>query len=338
MPALVDALGATGVKSGVVHGEDCAARANDAKQGANQCLGREALEQRAPQQSTPGDARPGDATTGGQADGCVAKRDRRRDGEERGDAPPPALYLVAKLPAPGTVAQVPPQRGAAKGGTTHVRELIANLIAVGIACGAVGEERFARLEDEGLHLVLRHSDHRADLIVGERPHLREDERRALIVGQVVDIGDQVAEILPAFDLERETVGRALLELEGRALPAGTEDGQAAVTSDGEQPGLQADRFRRGDEIAVGGEKRVLYGVLGFVGAAEHVPAEREDRPVVTVIDRLKGIRVPIPDHRHQAVIRQHPQHPRGRQHCEPCRRHPRHRPCFHGAHYALFRT
>jgi hypothetical protein len=59
--------------------------------------------------------------------------------------------------------------------------------------------------------------------VAERPHLGEHQRRALVVGQVIDVDDQVAEILAALDLDGETVGRLLLELERGTLATRAED-------------------------------------------------------------------------------------------------------------------
>jgi hypothetical protein len=47
---------------------------------------------------------------------------------------------------------------------------------------------------------------------------------------------------------------------------------------------------------------VLQGVLGFLAAAEHVPAEGEQAAVVAVVDDLERRIVPRPHPRHEAVV------------------------------------
>jgi hypothetical protein len=126
-----------------------------------------------------------------------------------------------------------------------------------------------------------------DLLVAERVHLGQHERGALFVGQAPEVDDQVAEILPALDLRDKALGDRLGELADRLLAARAQHRVAAVARDREQPRAQVDRLLGGDEIVISGEEGLLDGVLGLLGAAEHVAAEGQDRPVVAVIDCLE---------------------------------------------------
>ena len=119
--------------------------------------------------------------------------------------------------------------------------------------------------------------------------LGQDERRPLILGQPLEVGQQVAQVLALLDLGREPLDRGLGNVvEGALLLAGAQDGQAAVAGDGVEPRLELHRPVAGEEVAIRGDEGVLDGVLGLLGRPEHVPAEREDPPVVPVIYGLEG--------------------------------------------------
>ena len=125
--------------------------------------------------------------------------------------------------------------------------------------------------------------------MGEVAHLGEHERRTLIVGQPGDVGQQIAQVLALLDTGGEAVGRGLelLDGHGRGL-AGREDRETAVAGDREQPGAQLLRGALGEQGAVGAQEGLLQRVLALVLGAEHVAAEAEQRPVVTVVDDLEG--------------------------------------------------
>ena len=55
--------------------------------------------------------------------------------------------------------------------------------------------------------------------------------------------------------------------------------------------------------AVRGDEGVLERVLGLVGGAEQVPAERQQGPVMAVVERLEGAVVAGAHARHQSLIR-----------------------------------
>ena len=122
--------------------------------------------------------------------------------------------------------------------------------------------------------------------MGEVPELGEHERRALVVGQLREVGEQRPQVVPALDLGRQELGRGLGQLVDLLAPA-AEHAEAAVAGDGVQPRPQRDLLARAQQVAVRGQERVLDGVLGLLDRAEHVAAEREHAPVVADVERLE---------------------------------------------------
>ena len=198
-----------------------------------------------------------------------------------------AIDLLAEVAAAGAFVQVPAQVGAPERAAVKIRELLANLRAVGLARSAAGHQRLAGLEHECLYLFLGDPEHISDLLVAERVHLRQDERRALLIRQAPQVGDEVTEILTALHLRSEPLGGRLVELAEWLLAPGAQHRVTPVARDREQPGAQMDRLVRGREVVVGRQERVLDGVLGFLEAPEHVAAERQDRAVVAVVGGLE---------------------------------------------------
>ena len=126
-------------------------------------------------------------------------------------------------------------------------------------------QRLARLEHQRLDLVLAHAERRPDLLVAQGTELGQDERRALVLGQPLEVGEHVAQVLAALDLGREALDGGLGNVVERALLlAGAQDGEAAVAGDGVEPRLELDRLVAADEVAMGGDEGVLDGVLGLL--------------------------------------------------------------------------
>ena len=105
-----------------------------------------------------------------------------------------------------------------------------------------------------------------DLLVGDVAGLGEHERGALVLGQLVQVAQEVAQVLAALDDGGQVLGRRLVRLLERALAPGAEHGEAAVAGDRVEPGAQLDALVGADELAVGGHEGVLDGVLGLLGA------------------------------------------------------------------------
>ena len=56
-----------------------------------------------------------------------------------------------------------------------------------------------------------------------------------------------------------------------------------------------DLLGRRNQVAVGGQERVLHGVLGLLRVTQHVPAEGQDRAMMAVVNRLEGTSIPFPN-------------------------------------------
>jgi hypothetical protein len=78
---------------------------------------------------------------------------------------------------------------------------------------------------------------------------------------------------------RPSVAGALV-LERDLLAPRAHDRHAAVARDGVQPRLQRSDLVARAQAAIGGQERVLHGILGLLARAEHVPAEREQLAVI----------------------------------------------------------
>ncbi len=142
---------------------------------------------------------------------------------------------------------------------------------------------------ERLHLGLRHVDDAGDLLVREVGELGQHERGALVLGQLGDVAEQGAQVRPLLDGGAEAVDGRLGVLGGHGLgPAGREHREAAVAGDRVQPWAHLVRAAARDQRPVRAQEGLLEGVLGFLGGAEHVPAEAQQRTVVAVVEGLEG--------------------------------------------------
>jgi hypothetical protein len=207
-----------------------------------------------------------------------------------------------KPAAAGAFAQVPAQRGAPQRTGAQALELGADLRARRVARLAAGDQRAAALEDERLHLVARHAQHGADLVVRAGAELGEHERGALVLGQAGEVGQQVAQVLAALDGAREVLGRRLVGRGERVLAAPAQQREAAVAGDRVEPRAQVDGLVGADEVAVRRHEGVLDGVLGLLGRAQHVAAEPEDAAQVAVVEHLEGGLGARADGRDEAVV------------------------------------
>ena len=144
-----------------------------------------------------------------------------------------------------------------------------------------------------------------DLLVGHRVHLAQQQRRALGLGQLADIGEELAELLAVVDLLR---GRGRLDRRHhvhRFLGVGGRFAQvveAAVAGDPVEPRAQVDLALVGEHRPVGVDEDLLQDVLGVLGGAEHLAAEAEQAALVAVDDRLEGAGVAGAGHRDQMFI------------------------------------
>ena len=213
-------------------------------------------------------------------------------GADGGELRALVAQLVAVLPALGALVEMAAQRAAAQRGTADSAQLAADVGAVGLARGARGHERLAGLEDERLDLGARDLEHAGNLVVRVGAELGHDERGALIVGQAADVEHEIAQILAALHERVGLLARAVLEVGDRDLAAPAQDRVATVARDDIEPGPQIDVLIAGQDARVGGQERVLDGVLGLVAIAEEVAAEAEDGGAIARVHGLEGRAVP----------------------------------------------
>ena len=232
------------------------------------------------------------------------------------------LALLARRVAEGAaavaLANVAAQRAAQERAAAQRRELLADDVAVGVACVALVHERRPGLEDECLDLLWAAADDRCDLVAAEIAEAREQQCRTLILGKLLEVTEQLAQVATALDAVGKPLRRRLEDgvVDVGVLAAGADDGQAAVARDLEEPWLDVDVAVVGTDVPVQGDEGVLRRVLAVGLGAQHVAAEAEDAKVVAVIEHLEGRCVSLPDHLHQALVgparKQEPTpHPRG---------------------------
>jgi hypothetical protein len=107
----------------------------------------------------------------------------------------------------------------------------------------------------------------------------------------VQVAHERLQVLALLDLRGEPDGHRQRRLDGRErhdVAPRAQDRQAPVAGDREEPGAQRDGPLVGPQGPVRGDEGVLERVLGLLGGAEQVTAEREQRPVVPVVERLEG--------------------------------------------------
>ncbi len=209
----------------------------------------------------------------------LLEHQQRADGEDRGERVVVGLEVLLEVVAAFAVAHMSPcgcaELDQALG---HLAELQADFLTAELArLGGLGQG------DSGAHqqrLDRRHGGlHRVgDLVVGERVDLAQEQRGALRLGQLLYIGDQLAEALTAENL-----------LAGRDAPFGEVDvhrvhadgrGAAqvverAVARDPVEPRPHIDLALVGEDRVEGGREDLLQHVLGVLLGGEHVPAEGE---------------------------------------------------------------
>ena len=126
----------------------------------------------------------------------------------------------------------------------------------------------------------------------ERAQLGEQQRRALVLRQAAEVGEQLAHGLAPLDGDEQPVDRRLGALERDVRPSRPQQRDAAVAGDREQPRTHVERPVAAGELPERGQERVLEHVLGLLARAEHMAAEAEDRGVVAVVERFERSIVP----------------------------------------------
>ena len=184
-------------------------------------------------------------------------------------------------------------------------ELQADVVAGELARLARLGQRDAGPNQQALHAGHGRVHRLGDLLVAHRVDLTQEQRRALRLGELADVGEEVAELLAVLDpLEgghpvHVGVGvHRVLTVGGRLAKVV----EAAVASDPVEPGPHRDRALVGDHRVVGGDEDLLEHVLGVLGRAQHLAAEAEEARLVALDQSVEGVLVALPGQRDELLI------------------------------------
>jgi hypothetical protein len=97
------------------------------------------------------------------------------------------------------------QRSAAQDAAACDLELFTDLLAGSTPRVALGDQRRARLKDEGLDLAGATSDRRCDLRMAQIAQLEEHQRLALVVRQLPEVGHELPQLSTPPDVVGEVI-------------------------------------------------------------------------------------------------------------------------------------
>ena len=235
----------------------------------------------------------------------MQKRDRperRQRGERLGVRAQLAAELAAGLAALHVVAR---RAGGLAQALDRLGQLEPHVAAGQVArLGRLGK-RDPRAHQQRLDRRHRRLHRLRDLLIAERVDLAQQQRRALRLGQLADVGDQRPELLAGLDpvgggdpvVADHRVHRVLAV--GDRAPQVVE---AAVARDPVQPRAHVDVALVGAHRCVRLHEHLLEHVLGVLLGAQHVAAEGEQPRVVAVEEDLEGVIVATADQRDQLVV------------------------------------
>ena len=146
----------------------------------------------------------------------------------------------------------------------------------------------------------------------EIAQLEQDQGRALLLGEVGQVVDELAQLDPLLHLlDHAHAGDQVFLERQRGGPASADHREAPVARDRVEPRLDVDRAVVLGQRAVGRGKGLLHGVLGLLVGAEDLAAEGEDGRPVALEQHLEG-RLAAPAHeRGQAAVSGEGQHAPG---------------------------
>ena len=247
----------------------------------------------------------------------LPQQDEPADGEHGGEL----LACLVELALEGRAALARPQvpadqgSGAALEALGDFGELDANLLAGEQSRLRGLGQRYPCAYEQGLDARHGRLHRLRDLLVGQRVHLAQDQRRPLGLGESVDVADEHPELLALVDLVGG--GRAVLgQVDVHRVDAdGLDPAQvveAAVAGDPIEPRPDVDRAVVVEDRVERGGEDLLEHVLGVLAGPEQMPAERQQAGVIARDQDLKGGRAPAPDQRHQTFVGLQPQQRRAR--------------------------
>jgi hypothetical protein len=232
--------------------------------------------------------------------------DEGTDREHGGERLVGLAQLVAEQAAAVAALHVPThRRGHARQALGHLAELESHRIARELPrLGRLGQgdarayEQRLDAGDRGVHRL-------PDLLIGQRVDLPQQKRRALRLGQSLDIGEQQSEVLTTMHLvgRREAALRVVdvhrVHADRLLSPQVVE---AAVPRDAVEPRPNVERPVVGLHCVERGREHLLEHVLGILLGREHVPAEREQACLVAAHQGLEGAVMASTNERDETLV------------------------------------
>lgn len=240
---------------------------------------------------------------GGQDRGLQLAGQRDRQYERERSALMPNLLL--EVCAGRAAVDVCAQHGAGEDPGLRRCQTLADLGAWALPRAPSAHQRFARLKHKRLHLLLAHTQHISDFLLRVISELEKNERSTLIVGEPPHILQQLAKVLSPLDQVCHPVGNWSIHrhrFDVDDLAASAQLGEAAITSDGVKPRSQGNVALAAAYRPERRDERDLERVLGCLAASQHVHAEREHSPGVSLVDSLKGGVVAGAQPSHKALV------------------------------------
>ena len=229
---------------------------------------------------------------------------RQRDRQNERERGPLAPNLPLEGRAAGAAVDVGACDAPGQDAATHRCQPLAAPRARMLPRPPSTDEPFTCLEYQRLDLLLSDPEHGGDFLVRVIGELKQNERRALVGGQPLQVVHQLAKVLPPLDLichphERGPICRRGVDVE---IASGAELGQAAVPRDRIQPGSERDVALGSSQGAKRRDERHLKRVLSGLAVSEHVHAEREHAASVSIVDRLERSVVARAQTGHQILV------------------------------------
>ena len=216
------------------------------------------------------------------------------------------LESLARLAGP----QMGPQPPVAEQAAVPLRQGMASRLTLHLAPPTQLPQPHTGLVDGLTGGRLGGRDRGGDLRVAQAAQLPHHEGPSLALGQLIEVGDQVAQALPGLGLEVGARDNRIGELIGvRGPGALAQDRDRLVVGHPVEPRPQGNLTLVPGKGAKGARHRALKGVLGLVRVPENRATVAVELLVVALEDRLERPLVAPPREPDQPRIRQQP--PRG---------------------------
>jgi cytochrome c-type biogenesis protein len=252
------------------------------------------------------------AADSAQPDQLGGDRERSQSRNQQAQVAAHPLDLGAEAPAVGAVTHV--TTSATAGPNAAVMgddEVFADRRTRGVTRLVGLRQTDSSAYEQRLHRRDRDAQGAGEVGVGHAAELPHQQRRSLLLGEVLDVDDQTSQRLSLLDscvgIGPGRLPEVLDGLDGeRTRPALLV--HAAVMRDPVQPGAECEVASIRAQPPVGANEDLLDGVLG-VGRAggEHLPRIGEHARAVAVVDDAERVLVTGPEQGHELLVGAQPQ-------------------------------